>query len=127
MVTEKATQTRSVTIIDDDLTLSGLVKMKVEEEYQDVETYSNGLKGFEAVKKNNPDALILDVMLPGMQGFDILRKIKEDTTLTTKVLLLTAKNRDEDVDRGFELKADEYMSKPFKMNELLLRIRKMLS
>lgn len=123
---EKTSQ--SVFIVEDEITISKLIKIKIEKLYDEVEVFSNGLEGFKAIKEHKPDLVILDVMLPGMQGFDILEEIKNTPSLATiKVLMLTAKTREEDLERGFELKADEYMSKPFKMNELILRVKKLLN
>ncbi len=128
MIAEKGVNPCSVLIIEDDLTLAALLKMNLSKQFKKVETCSNGIEGFELVKASHPDVLVLDLMLHGMQGFEILNKIKSDSKLMhIYVLILTAKNRDEDVERAFELKADEYMSKPFKFNELRIRMNKLLS
>ena len=118
----------SIIIVEDEPTMSRFIKMKLSGICDEVHTFSNGIEGYEAIRQQKPDLAILDVMLPGMEGFDILEKIKSSTELNhIKVLMLTAKSREEDLKRGFRLDADEYMSKPFKMSELILRIRKLLS
>lgn len=114
-------------IVEDEKTISRLIQIKLDALYDDIQVYDNGLNAFEAIKEQKPDLVILDVMLPGMQGFNILEEIKNTPSLShIKVLMLTAKSREEDLERAFEHNADEFMSKPFKMNELLLRIKKLL-
>ncbi len=127
MITEKAVQDKTIFIIEDDLSLAALLKMNMNKLFKKVEAYSNGDDAYKAVKVSPPDLLILDIMLDGMQGFEILEKIKSDSTLSDIcVLILTGKNREKDVERAFELGADEYMSKPFKLNELRIRLNKLL-
>lgn len=119
---------QSIFIVEDEITVAKLIEIKLENLFGEVEVFSNGLEGFNAIREHKPDLVILDVMLPGMQGFDILEEIKTTPSLEAiKVLMLTVKTREEDLERGFELKADEYMSKPFKMNELILRVKKLLN
>ena len=115
-------------VIEDNEILSGLLEMKLKEISDEVKAFTNGLDGFEALKEEKPDLIILDVMLPGMEGFEILKKIKENPELKdVKVLMLTSKYSDRDVERGFSLKADEYMSKPFKAKELVIRAKRLLA
>lgn len=120
-------KSRSIFIVEDEKTISRLIRIKLDPLFDEVQVYYNGLDAFEAIKEQKPDLVILDVMLPGMQGFNILEVIKSTPSLShIKVLMLTAKSREEDLERAFELDADEFMSKPFKMNELLIRIKKLL-
>jgi len=93
-----------------------------------VEHRDNGKEGWEAARNLHPDLVVLDVMLPGISGFEILRKIREHPeTEDLKVMMLTTKNREDDLNKGFELNVDDYMSKPFKIGEFLLRINKIIN
>lgn len=123
-----ASKTRQIFIIEDEKTVSKLIEIRLKPLYDEIKSFANGLEAYRAIKNEKPDLIILDVMLPGMEGTEILQKIKTDPSLShIKVLMLTAKSREEDVERAFELNADEYMSKPFKMNELKLRVDKLLT
>lgn len=86
------------------------------------------MEGYEAAIELVPDVIILNVMLPSMNGFEILRKLrKRQETREIKVIMLTSKNREEDIKKGFELEADEYMDKPFRPGELIMRLTRVLS
>jgi len=89
----------------------------------------DGVKGLVAIRKERPDLVVLDVMLPGLSGFEILQNLQEDEDFdygSIKILMLSGKKRAEDVTRGFNLGAMEYVSKPFKMEEFLLRLNRVL-
>ncbi|MBO6794221.1 MAG: response regulator [Balneolaceae bacterium] len=118
----------SIILVEDELAVAKLIEFKLKRENFDLKHYDNGLKGLEAIKKYKPDAVILDVMLPSMNGFEILRNIREDAEISeTKVILLTSKNRVEDLKMGFGLKADEYIDKPFQPDSLILRLNRILN
>ena len=117
-----------ILLVEDVAAVAKLVEFKAKREGYRFEHRSNGKEGYEAIAELNPDVVILDVMLPSMNGFEILRKMREDEiTRDTKVVMLTSKNRVEDVKKGFELKADEYIEKPFRPDELMMRLKKVLS
>ena len=113
-----------VLIIDDDFELCSLVSEYLEPEGFRVESVHDGETGLQRAQNGNYLLVILDVMLPGMSGFDVLRRIR--ATSRVPVLLLTA--RGEDVDRivGLEIGADDYLPKPFNPRELVARIRAVL-
>jgi two-component system, OmpR family, response regulator CpxR len=113
-----------VLVIDDDVGLCELVKEYLEPEGYDVEAAHNGERGIERALSNDHALVILDVMLPGINGFDVLRRIRAKSRIP--VLMLTA--RGDDVDRivGLEIGADDYLSKPFNPRELVARIRAVL-
>ena len=119
----------AVLIIDDDELSRKLMQRLLEREFEvEITTFINGLEGLEYAQKNYPDLIVLDLMLPGMNGFEILKKLRKDNKLEeTKVVLVSAKSRSEDIERGFDLKADEYVTKPFQPKEFLARIRKLLN
>jgi two-component system, OmpR family, response regulator CpxR len=113
-----------VLVIDDDVELCGLLREFLQREGFQVDVAHDGKVGLEKVSKDAPDLIVLDVMLPGMDGFEILRRLRQQGRIP--VLMLTA--RGEDVDRivGLELGADDYLAKPFNPRELAARIRAIL-
>jgi len=114
----------AILIIDDDTELCELVTEYLEDEGLDVHSVHDGAAGVERCLSNEPDLVILDVMLPGLGGFAVLSKIRE--TSKVPVIMLTA--RGEEVDRivGLEMGADDYLPKPFNPRELVARIRAIL-
>jgi len=114
----------AILIIDDDTELCELVTEYLEDEGLVVESVHDGVTGVERCRANEPDLVILDVMLPGLGGFAVLSKIRE--TSKVPVIMLTA--RGEEVDRivGLEMGADDYLPKPFNPRELVARIRAIL-
>jgi len=113
-----------VLLIDDDVELSELVSEYLVGEGFTVDVLHNGDSGLRRALEGRHDLVILDVMLPGLTGFEVLRKLRE--TSTVPVLMLTA--RGEDVDRivGLEMGADDYLAKPFNPRELAARMRAIL-
>lgn len=117
-----------ILLVEDSPAIYKLVSYKLKKDGFRFEHRENGKEGLEAVKELRPDLVILDVMLPSMNGFEILRQIRADEELRdTKVIMLTSKNRAEDLEKGFKLEVDDYMDKPFKPTELVLRINKVLN
>jgi len=113
-----------ILIIDDDADLTGLLEEFLEPNGFFVKSKYNGKSGVEFLIKNEVDLIILDIMLPDIDGFQVLKKIR--STLTTPVIMLTAKGETTDRIVGLELGADDYLSKPFEPKELLARIRSIL-
>jgi two-component system, OmpR family, response regulator CpxR len=113
-----------ILVIDDDVELSSLVAEYLEPEGFQIEAVADGVRGLERALSNEHLLVVLDVMLPGLNGFDVLRQIRAVSRIP--VLLLTA--RGEDVDRivGLEIGADDYLPKPFNPRELVARIRAVL-
>jgi len=113
-----------ILVIDDDAELCGLVGEYLEPEGFQIEAVHDGTRGLERAMAGEHLLIVLDVMLPGMNGFDVLRRLR--VASKTPVLLLTA--RGEDVDRivGLEIGADDYLPKPFNPRELVARIRAIL-
>jgi two-component system response regulator CpxR len=114
----------SILIIDDDDELCELVSEYLEDEGIEVDSVHDGVTGVERCLADEPDLVILDVMLPGLSGFGVLTKIRENSKVP--VIMLTA--RGEEVDRivGLEMGADDYLPKPFNPRELVARIRAIL-
>ena len=96
--------------------------------FGEVTTLGNGLEGFSYIQDHVPGLVILDLMLPGMNGYEVLKKIRDNEKLQdVKVVLVSAKSRSDDIERGFELAADEYITKPFQPGEFLARLRKLVA
>src|SRR5277367_80164 len=114
----------SLLIIDDDVELCSLLKEFLERESFSVQCVHEGHAGLEAAQQGGIDLIVLDVMLPGLDGFEILKRLR--VTSRVPVLMLTA--RGEDVDRivGLELGADDYLPKPFNPRELAARVKAIL-
>jgi two-component system response regulator CpxR len=113
-----------VLVIDDDVELCGLLGEFLQREGFDVDFEHHGKRGLERALQPGHDLVVLDVMLPGLDGFEILRRLREKSRIP--ILMLTA--RGEDVDRivGLDLGADDYLAKPFNPRELSARIRAIL-
>ena len=114
----------SVLIVEDDATLRDTLRYNFEREGYRVVVAADGRQALELAEREQPDAVILDVMLPGLDGFDVCRALRRDSTVP--ILMLTAK--DEEVYKlvGLELGADDYLTKPFSVRELLARVKAML-
>lgn len=111
-------------VVEDNRSLLESIKQILSDEYE-VDTSDNGDDGLFLALQNIYDAIVLDVMLPGMDGFEIVQKIRE-ANINTSVLFLTAKDGLEDRVRGLEMGGDDYLVKPFQAPELKARIRALL-
>ncbi|MDD5311182.1 MAG: response regulator transcription factor [Candidatus Omnitrophica bacterium] len=120
-------QKKEILIVEDDKNISKLIKFNLEKEGFDAFAVPNGEEALEHLKRFFPDLIILDIMLPKINGFDVCRSIKQDPKLKNiPVIMVTAKG--EEVDRvvGLELGADDYIVKPFSPRELVLRVKAIL-
>ncbi len=115
----------SILLIDDDQSLSQLLREYLEDEGFTVRPVYNGQDGLKAAEQQNEDLIILDIMLPGMTGIEVLKHLRH-SDIQTPVLMLTAKGDDVDRILGLELGADDYLPKPCNPRELLARIRAIL-
>lgn len=117
----------TILIIEDEKDLAELVKFHLQESGYQVTIALRGDEGFKLATRSSVSLIILDLMLPGLSGIEILKKLKHDLkTRSIPVIVLTA--RSEEVDRvlGFEMGADDYVTKPFSPRELMLRVRTVL-
>jgi DNA-binding response OmpR family regulator len=116
--------TRKILVVEDDQDILSLIEWHLKAEGYQALTEHNGRTGLDTALRERPDLIILDLMLPGMDGLEVCKMLKKsEATESIPVIMLTAKG--EEVDRivGFELGADDYMVKPFSPRELLLRIK----
>ena len=118
---------RQVLVAEDDPMMATLLKTRLEREGFRVSVYGNGLQALEAAMASVPDLVILDVRMPGMDGFEVLAALRgESRADKLPVLMLTSMGREADLVRAFELGADDYVVKPFSPTELLARMRRLL-
>jgi len=113
-----------ILVVDDEEHIQRLVRMNLEMEDFRVITASSGTEAIERVRKDLPDLVLLDVGMPGLDGFETLRLIREISEVP--VIMLTVRSDEEDIVRGLELGADDYITKPFRTRELSSRIRAVL-
>ena len=111
-------------IVDDEPRIRDLVRMNLELEHYRVIEASNGIEALKELRDNLPDLVVLDVMMPEMDGFETLKAIREVSTVP--VVMLTVRQSEQDRIRGLDLGADDYIAKPYSPRELLSRIRALL-
>lgn len=109
---------------DDDPQLLRLVSRNLELEDYEVITASNGQQALEIIETQTPDLVLLDVMMPKMDGFTVCQRVREFSAVP--IILITARGQDQDKVRGLDLGADDYLTKPFSIDELLARVRAVL-
>ena len=113
---------KTVLIVEDEQNIVDILAFNLSREgYDTMEAY-DGATGLQLALEHNPDLILLDLMLPGMNGFEVCRRIRE-TGSTTPILMLTAREEEADKVMGLELGADDYITKPFSMRELLARVK----
>ncbi|QEG36494.1 response regulator transcription factor [Bythopirellula goksoeyrii] len=114
-----------VLIVEDDATLLRGLSDNFTSAGFDVQTATDGEAGIAYVLAEPPDLVVLDIMLPRINGYDLCRRVRQ-AKLEMPILMLTAKGQEEDIVRGLELGADDYMTKPFSIRELLARVKTLL-
>jgi two-component system alkaline phosphatase synthesis response regulator PhoP len=116
-----------VLVVDDEKDLVELIDYNLRKEGYTVLTAGDGLEALKLAAREAPDIVVLDIMLPGMQGLDVLKTLKKKPeTASTPVILLTAKSEELDKVLGLELGADDYVTKPFSPRELVARVKAVL-
>ena len=113
-----------VLLVEDEPGLAESVRYALDNEGFDVFVAEPGSAGLESARVNHPDLVLLDLMLPGMSGLDVCRQIRSSSDVP--IIMLTAKDAESDKVAGLELGADDYMTKPFSMRELIARVRAQL-
>ena len=122
------TPAKTVLVVDDEQDILDLVRFRLEHDGYRVLTATDGQTGLTLAQAERPDLCILDVMMPKLSGLEVLAQLRADpATADTRVILLTARGQDADVDRGFELGARDYVTKPFSPKELCRRVQAQLS
>jgi two-component system response regulator TrcR len=111
-----------ILIVEDERTLSMIISDTLRDEGFDVVQAYDGNQGLSNLRVHHPDVVIADVMMPNMDGFEMVRQMRR-TDKTTPVLFLTARSSTDDLVAGFKLGANDYLKKPFKMQELIIRVK----
>lgn len=121
---ESSMAKKNVFVVEDEEDILDLVRHHLTKEGFVVATATNGLEAVKAILRKPPDLILLDLMLPGLDGLEVCRQLKkEPKTADIPVLMVTAKDEESDVVAGLELGADDYVVKPFRMKELIARVR----
>ena len=119
--------TFKVLIADDEPNIVISLEFLMRREGHQVSIARDGAQALEAIRRERPDLVLLDVMMPGKSGFEVCQAVRADEALAgVKILMLTAKGRDTDLAQGLGLGADAYMTKPFSTKALAARVRTML-
>lgn len=118
---------KRILLVDDEEDIASLVKMRLEIEDFDVITAFDGQQALDMARTEKPDLIILDVMLPKMDGYKVCRMLKYDQNYHhIPIILFTAKAQDKDVETGYDTGADAYIIKPFDPDSLLEKVRELL-
>ena len=114
-----------ILIIEDEANIRELVKYNLESEGYDVIEGEDGIKGMALVYTEKPDLILLDIMLPGKNGYEICFELRSEG-ITVPIIMVTAKSEEIDKVKGLEFGADDYISKPFGIGELMARVKAVL-
>jgi len=119
--------TTKIIIVEDDPDICEILEYNLEQESFDVVIFHDGKQALEAITKDTPDLLLLDLMLPGLNGLEIARIIRKDEQISNiPIIMITARSQEMDVLQGLELGADDYITKPFRPREVIARIKALL-
>ena len=117
----------TIIVIDDEEELTQLLKIELEAEGFTVLTAQDGKTGIDLAQKNSPDLIILDIMMPGLNGYETLQELRNNSsTQNIPILMLSSKGLDGDIQKGLDLGVDDYITKPFHAGLLIKRIRALL-
>lgn len=116
-----------ILVVDDDIAINELIKVNLELAYYKVINAYDGNKGYALAKQEFPDLVILDVMMPEVDGYTVAKRIRENpSTKDIPIIMLTALNMIQNKAQGFDIGVDDYLVKPFEMEELLMRVKALL-
>jgi len=125
---QKTFQGRRVLVAEDDDLIADLIGHKLRLKKFEVEIVADGAEAWERIRTGRPHVVILDGMLPGLDGLEVLRRMREDPALATiPVVMLTARRRGQDIVNALALGASDYLVKPFMPEELLARVERLLT
>ena len=115
---------KNIFVVEDEEDILDLIRHHLTKEGFAVSTATNGMEAVKAIQRKAPDLILLDLMLPGLEGLEVCRMLKKnDKTDGIPILMVTAKDEESEVVAGLELGADDYIVKPFRMKELIARVR----
>lgn len=116
-----------ILVVDDDTAINELIKINLELSGYEVISAYDGIQGFTLTKQEMPDLIVLDVMMPDVDGYTVAKRVRENTsTKDIPILMLTAMGQLQDKVKGFDIGVDDYLVKPFEMEELQVRVRALL-
>jgi DNA-binding response OmpR family regulator len=119
--------TKKILVVDDEPAIARLVKMSLSYEGYNVRTATDGFEAMETVANWKPELLVLDIMMPGMSGYEVCKEIKKNPeTNNVKIIFLTARGATSDAEEGFEAGGDEYVVKPFDPEQLADKIKELI-
>jgi two-component system alkaline phosphatase synthesis response regulator PhoP len=122
--TTKTTSKRTIVVVDDDQDIRMILRANLEDEGYEVMEAAGGREALEVITSNDPDLVVLDIMMPEVDGYDVLQELRSKPEYAElPVVLLTARRQESDVWEGWSAGADYYITKPFKMKELIQFIR----
>ena len=114
---------KKILIVEDEKDIRNLLIFNLQKHHYEVDSINDGEKALPLIRKNKYDLILLDIMLPGVNGFDLTRIIKNDNSICQiPIIMLTAKGEDEDIVKGLTIGADDYITKPFSIKVLIARI-----
>ncbi len=117
----------NILVVEDEDDIAELIRYNLEKQHYAVTTVASGEKGLEAARRKPPDLVLLDLMLPGMDGLEVCRSLKSDPlTKDIPIVMVTARGEESDIVAGLELGAEDYVTKPFGIKILLARVRAVL-
>lgn len=118
----------AIVVVDDDTDIRELVVYRLQRDGHDVRAFPDGVAALAGLAEQPADLAILDVMMPGLSGFDVARTIRKDDSLrNTRIIMLTARTQEADLAQGYAAGIDDYVAKPFSPRELSLRVNAVLS
>ena len=118
---------KKIMVVDDEPYIARVIKFKLEQEGYQVFSANDGITGLNKIKEDKPDLVLLDVMMPGLSGYEVCQKIKADAELSgIPVVILTAKGQERDREQGFNVGANDYITKPFSPNRLLELVKSII-
>jgi len=124
MMLESSARKYRILVVDDEKRMVGFIRLNLEHDGFEVIEAFNGAQAIERLRDSLPDLILLDIMMPDLDGFEVLRMVREASAVP--VIMLTAKGEENDKVRGLELGADDYVTKPFSPRELVSRVRAVL-
>lgn len=118
---------KKIMVVDDEPYIARVIKFKLEQEGYNVISANDGQTGLQRIREEKPDLVLLDVMMPGLSGYDVCQQLKQDPALAgIPVVILTAKGQERDREQGLNLGASDYITKPFSPNRLLELVKNMI-
>lgn len=124
MINRPETDVRTILLVEDDPTLLEAIRYNLGKEGYQVVTAVDGIQALEQARQATPDLVILDIMLPRLDGLEVCRTLRRDSSVP--IIMLTAKSGETDTVLGLEMGADDYLAKPFRLRELLARVKAQL-